>query len=63
VLGVEPDPSVDGFARILFTPTLGSLGKVSGTVPTPHGPVTVRLWRDRHGTVKSKLTSPVPVKS
>jgi len=63
ILGVEPDPSVDGFARILFTPTLGSLGNVSGTVPTPHGPVTVRLWRDRHGNVKSKLTSPVPVKT
>lgn len=61
ILGVEPDPRVDGFARILFTPTLGPLEKVSGTVPTPHGPVTVRLWRGRHGKLHTKLRSPVPV--
>ena len=58
ILGVEPDPSADGFARITFNPTLGPLEKVAGKVPTPHGPITVRLQRGR----RAELDSPVPVR-
>jgi hypothetical protein len=43
ILGVEPDPTVNGFARGLFQPTLGPLRSASGMVPTPHGPVKVKL--------------------
>lgn len=62
VLGIEPDPSVNGFARALFCPTLGSLPKAQGVVPTPHGPIKVRLWRSSNGQLRSKVVSPVPVR-
>jgi len=59
VLGVEPDPAVDGFARITFQPTLGPLAEVTGTIPTPHGPIRVRLARGQ----RPQLDSPVPVRA
>jgi hypothetical protein len=59
VLGVEPDPAVDGFARITFQPTLGPLAEVAGIIPTPHGPIRVRLARGQ----RPQLDSPVPVRA
>jgi hypothetical protein len=61
VLGVEPDPGVDGFARVRFAPELGPLREASGTVPTPHGEIRVRLRRTRSGGTQADLDSPVPV--
>jgi hypothetical protein len=41
VLGVRPlEP---GYRKVLVSPNPGALPKVSGTVPTPHGPVTATI--------------------
>lgn len=61
VLGVEPDPAVDGFGRILFQPCLGPLASASGRVPTPAGDVLVRLARG-DGRIEADVESPVPVR-
>jgi alpha-L-rhamnosidase len=43
VLGVRPlEP---GFARVLIAPQLGDLTWAEGQVPTPHGPISVRVER------------------
>jgi hypothetical protein len=44
ILGVEP--AAPGFAKILLKPRLGDLQWAKGTVPTPHGPVTVSWARE-----------------
>ena len=41
VLGVEP--TKPGYAEYVVAPDLGGLDWVEGTVPTPHGPVTVSV--------------------
>ena len=41
VLGVRP--LTPGFSKILVAPRLGPLKWVAGKVPTPHGPVTVKI--------------------
>jgi hypothetical protein len=60
ILGVEPDPAAPGFARVRFSPTLGPLAQASGTVPTPHGAVQVRLRRRPDGSISARLATPVP---
>ena len=44
ILGVEP--AAPGFTKILLKPRLGDLQWAKGTVPTPHGPVTVSWARE-----------------
>src|SRR5207249_4326501 len=47
VLGVRPlEP---GFSRALIAPQLGDLTWAEGRVPTPHGPIAVRLDKDGQG--------------
>jgi len=47
VLGVEPlEP---GYRRCRIAPQRCGLRSVDGSVPTPHGDITVS-WQDRHGT-------------
>ena len=41
VLGVEP--TKPGYAEYVVAPDLGGLDWVEGTVPTPHGPITVSV--------------------
>lgn len=54
VLGVRPlDP---GFRRILVSPQLGPLNWVRGKVPTPHGPVLVKLEKGK--TLRMELETP-----
>lgn len=55
VLGVRPlEP---GFKRVLIAPQLADLTWAEGRVPTPHGPIVVRL--DRYaGGVKVRMTLP-----
>ena len=54
VLGVTPD--LPGFARARVAPRLGSLREAAGAVPTPHGPVEVRV-----SGAEAHIDSPVPV--
>ena len=61
VLGVEPDPVADGFARVRFEPALGPLERASGAVPTPHGAVRVRLHRNKARRIAAEIDSPVPI--
>lgn len=44
VLGVTP--SAPGFARFTFSPNLGDLDWAEGTIPTPHGSMTISLARN-----------------
>jgi alpha-L-rhamnosidase len=62
VLGVEPDPNAEGFARGLFRPALGQLDSVSGKVPTPHGTISVKLRRQPGGWVEADVESPIPLR-
>lgn len=55
VLGITPD--LPGFARVRVAPRPGRLGRVAGSVPTPHGPVEVRVEQDA-----VVVDSPVPVR-
>ncbi len=49
VLGVRPiEP---GYRKVAIHPHFGSLTKLSGRVPTPHGMIELSLQRDRGGTV------------
>ena len=41
VLGVSP--TATGFTTLRFAPALGSLSWAEGTIPSPHGPIRVRL--------------------
>jgi hypothetical protein len=54
VLGVTPD--LPGFTRARVAPRLGRLREAAGAVPTPHGPLEVRV----SGGV-AEIDSPVPV--
>ncbi|HEX3814800.1 MAG TPA: alpha-L-rhamnosidase C-terminal domain-containing protein [Mycobacteriales bacterium] len=53
-LGVTPGEP--GYGTVRVAPRLGALEWVTGTVPTPHGPVTVEVRGNR-----VSVTSPVPV--
>jgi alpha-L-rhamnosidase len=54
VLGVTPERP--GFARARVAPRLGRLREVAGAVPTPHGPLEVRV-----SSSEARIDSPVPV--
>jgi hypothetical protein len=54
VLGITPD--LPGYERVRVAPRPGDLTEVAGSVPTPHGPVEVRVT----GT-SAVVDSPVPV--
>ena len=54
-LGITP--AEPGYAAVRVAPALGGLEWARGTVPTPHGPVTVAAFAD--GRVE--IDSPVPV--
>jgi hypothetical protein len=59
VLGVEPlEP---GFKKVRIEPHLGDLEWARGTVPTPHGPITVHHTRRADGTVASSVKAPAGV--
>lgn len=45
VLGIEP--AGPGFGRVRIEPQLGPLTAARGSIPTPHGPVTVDVHRSR----------------
>jgi hypothetical protein len=49
ILGVQPLSG--GYGSVLIRPELCDLKWVSGTVPTPHGPIIVRAARAGKGTV------------
>jgi hypothetical protein len=49
VLGVEP--IAPGFKRVRIAPNLNGLPQVSGTVPTPHGPIAVSINQRGEGEV------------
>ena len=55
ILGVEP--ASPGFATILLKPRLGDLQWAKGTVPTPHGPVSVSWVRGRN-SLSGEITIP-----
>jgi alpha-L-rhamnosidase len=59
LLGVRPlEP---GFRRVLIEPQPGSLGRVSGTTPTIHGPISVSLENDPAGSFEMKVVIPAKV--
>ncbi len=56
VLGVVPlEP---GFRKVAVKPNLGKLNEVKGTVPTPHGIITIEHNRQADGTVKTTVDAP-----
>lgn len=60
VLGVEiVEP---GFKAIRINPHLGSLDHVSGTIPTPHGVISVEHKRDSKGHVRTTYSVPEGIK-
>lgn len=60
VLGVAPDSP--GFAQVHFAPDLGDLAWAEGTIPTPHGPITVRLDAAYNGDrAPATVTAPAGV--
>ncbi|WP_169514482.1 alpha-L-rhamnosidase N-terminal domain-containing protein [Actinokineospora enzanensis] len=54
VLGVSP--ALPGFDAVRVAPRLGDLSWARGAVPSPHGPITVEVSRDRVW-----VDSPVPI--
>jgi len=49
VLGVRP--LSPGYDRAAISPLFGSLKRLSGSVPTPHGLIEIELERERGGTI------------
>ncbi len=56
VLGARP--TGPGWATAVVAPQPGGLTQASGTVPTPHGPLAVRWWRDAKGELQKEITPP-----
>ncbi|MHC5113412.1 MAG: alpha-L-rhamnosidase-related protein, partial [Planctomycetota bacterium] len=56
ILGVTP--ARPGFAEIEFRPHLADLAWAEGTIPTPHGPIRVRLDRADDGSVRPTVDVP-----
>ncbi|NAZ78179.1 hypothetical protein GTQ99_22615, partial [Kineococcus sp. T13] len=54
VLGITPD--LPGYARVRIAPRPGRLHEIAGAVPTPHGPVEVRI-----SGAGARIDSPVPI--
>ena len=56
LLGVRPiEP---GFAKVLIQPQPGSLRRVSGTVPTPRGPIEISIEHDDDRPFVVKINIP-----
>ena len=55
VLGIHP--LSPGFSRIRFSPRMGDLDEAEGIVPTPHGLITVKLWK-KNGEVFGNIEVP-----
>lgn len=55
LLGIKP--TKPGFTEFAFKPIQGIIKQASGTVPTPHGNISVS-WVDRDGQLISSLSSP-----
>ena len=61
VLGVRPlEP---GFRKVLIHPQPGPLTEVAGSVPTPHGPISVSLSRTPSGQQKLEVRIPENVRA
>lgn len=60
VLGVTP--ATPGFKKVNIRPQLGDLASAQGTIPTPHGVITVSHTRQPDGTVKSDIRLPKGVR-
>jgi hypothetical protein len=59
LLGIRPlEP---GFGKALIQPQPGSLQHVSGTMPTPRGPITVSLENDERQLFALRIDIPVTV--
>jgi alpha-L-rhamnosidase len=58
ILGVQPTSG--GFQTVTIQPELGDLAWVSGTVPTPHGPIFLRVDKSGPGMV-CHLTLPAGI--
>ncbi|MBN8218760.1 MAG: alpha-L-rhamnosidase [Spirochaetes bacterium] len=56
ILGVRP--TAPGFSRAILRPELGDLEWVEGTVPTPHGPIKIRVERGKDGGVLRAIEKP-----
>ena len=56
VLGVTP--ASPGFREVNFDPFLGDLDWAEGTVPTPHGVISVRIEKGADGTIQKTMTLP-----
>jgi hypothetical protein len=59
VMGIRP--TRPGFEEIEFTPRLGDLQFVQGTVPSPHGPIAVRCER-QGSTIRKEIRLPKGVR-
>jgi len=60
ILGLEP---LDvGCRTVAVKPFLGDLQWAEGALPTPHGPVQVRITRKADGTLDTQITAPDGVK-
>lgn len=61
LLGVRPlEP---GFSKVLIEPQPGSLASVSGTVPTPHGPISIAIKNSPSGYREMTLQLPHPIQA
>ena len=56
VLGIRP--FAPGMKAVRFAPELGDLSWAKGTVPTPHGVITVELEKDKYGRTIGKIEKP-----
>lgn len=56
ILGVTP--AEPGYKSFRFEPFLGDLDWAEGDVPTPYGPIHVRLEKAADGSVKSSVEAP-----
>lgn len=61
LLGVRPlEP---GFSKVLIEPQPGSLASVSGTVPTPHGSISIAIKNSPSGYREMTLQLPHPIQA
>ena len=56
VLGIDSD--APGFGKVLMAPHLGSLRRVSGSMPHPKGMISVRYALDESGTLQAQISLP-----
>ena len=56
ILGVTP--AAPGFAKARVRPQWAGLDWATGTYPTPHGPITVRMERTPDGTPQTTVDAP-----